>query len=367
MMEIQRNVLLNPGPATTTDTVKMAQVVPDICPREKEFGELMRSVAIGLTRIVADPKEYVTVLFGGSGTAVMESMLVSACAGGKPLIVDNGAYGRRFVQIAEAHGLPHAVFSSSPFEPIDARALDAAVLADPALTHLVVVHHETTTGLLNDLAPLGRLCRERGLVFVVDGISSYAGMPIDLSADGVAFMASTSNKNIQGMAGVGFVVCRRKDLEALKGKRTGLYYLDLYQQHEYFEKHGQTRFTPPVQTLYALAQAIKEAEEEGIPARYERYSACWRALHAGLERLGLRYLVAKEHQSRLITTIVEPESPAYSFDAMHGYCRERGFTIYPGKVGGAGTFRVANIGQLYASDLERFVEVLGAYLGGLKA
>jgi 2-aminoethylphosphonate-pyruvate transaminase len=362
MKTVPRAVLLNPGPATTSDAVKWAQVVTDICPREKDFGKLMRDITVELTRFVADPDRYTTVLFGGSGTAVMESMLVSVCTGGKVVIVDNGAYGRRLVQIAQAHGLDHVSFVSSPFEPVDLEALEAAIVGAGGVTHLAVIHHETTTGLLNDLGPLGSLTRKLKLTFLVDGISSYAGMPIDLERDNVSFMTASSNKNIQGMAGVGFILCRKTDLLALKGKKTGLYYLDLFPQWENFEKTGQTRFTPPVQTLYALWQAIVETQAETVPKRYERYTASWQTLLRGLDRLGLKTLVAREHQSHLITTIVEPVHAAYSFDAMHDWCFARGFTIYPGKVGDKNTFRIANIGQIDSTDIEAFLKVLGEYL-----
>ena len=289
-------------------------------------------------------------------------MLVSACPGGKVIIVDNGAYGKRLVQIAIAHGLDHVPFVSSPFAPIDLNALEAAITNAGGVTHLAVIHHETTTGLLNDLEPLGELTRRLGLTFLVDGISSYAGIPIDLERDNVAFMTASSNKNIQGMAGVGFILCRRSDLLALKGKKTGLYYLDLFPQWENFEKTGQTRFTPPVQTLYALWQAIVETKAETVTKRYERYTKSWEVLHQGLARLGLETLVAKEHQSHLITTIVEPTSSGYTFDAMHDWCFSQGYTIYPGKVGDKNTFRIANIGQIDFHDIEAFLNILGAYL-----
>jgi len=363
---VPRAVLLNPGPATTSDAVKWAQVVTDICPREKSFGQLMKDITVELTRFVADPEQYTTVLFGGSGTAVMESMLVSACTGGKVVIIDNGAYGRRLVQIATAHGLDHVAYTSSPFEPIDLPRLEAAIEAAGGVTHLAVIHHETTTGLLNDLGPLGALAKKRRLTFLVDGISSYAGIPIDLEKHNIAFMTASSNKNIQGMAGVGFIVCRRSDLLALKGKRTGLFYLDLFAQWENFEKTGQTRFTPPVQTLYALWQAILETQAETVAGRFARYTRSWESLHRGLARLGLQTLVAREYQSHLITTIVEPTAQAYSFDAMHDYCFDRGYTIYPGKVGDKNTFRIANIGQIDEHDIEAFIVILGEYLATLK-
>ena len=367
MKKIKRNILLNPGPATTTDTVKYAQVVPDICPREKEFGALMRSITRDLTTIVADPDKYVTVLFGGSGTAAVESMLTSAVGNdGKVLIINNGAYGKRQSQIAEAFNIDYVEFNSSPIEPVDFDVLEKEILKyKDSLTHISMVHHETTTGLLNDITEVGRLCKKYDLLLVADTVSSFAGIPMNMAESNISFMASTSNKNIQGMAGICFVIANKKDLEDLKDKPASNFYLNLYMQYEYFEKTGQTRFTPPVQTMYALRQAIDEALKEGIGRRYERYSACWKILIDGLDNIGLKYLVDLEHQSHLITTIEEPVSSGYSFDDLHDYMMERDFTIYPGKVGELNTFRIANIGDIYPDDMSKFIVHLSEYMRAL--
>ncbi len=368
MKPVKRNILLNPGPATTTDTVKYAQVVPDICPREKEFGELMRSITRDLTSIAADTGKYVTVLFGGSGTAAVEAMLTSAVGtSGKVLIINNGAYGKRQTEIADAFGIDYVEFKSSPLEPIDFNALEEAVVKHKdSLTHISMVHHETTTGLLNDITAVGDLCRKYGLLLIADTVSSYAGIPMDMEKSNISFMASTSNKNIQGMAGICFVIANKADLLALKDKPVRNFYLNLYKQYEYFEKTGQTRFTPPVQTMYALRQAIDEALEEGVEKRYERYSACWKVLLEGLEEAGLEYLVDIENQSHLITTIKEPDLPGYSFDNLHDYMMERDFTIYPGKVGELNTFRIANIGDIYPEDMRKFTGLLVEYMKNLR-
>lgn len=364
MKDVKRNILLNPGPATTTDSVKYAQVVPDICPREKQFGELMRSITRDLTSIVGDTERYVTVLFGGSGTAAVESMLTSAVGNdGKVLIINNGAYGKRQTQIADAFGIDYVEFSSSPLEPIDFTALENEILKQKdSLTHISMVHHETTTGLLNDITAVGRLCKKYGLLLIADTVSSFAGIPLSMAESNISFMASTSNKNIQGMAGICFIIANKENLEGLKDKPVSNFYLNLYKQYEYFGKTGQTRFTPPVQTMYALRQAIDEALKEGIDRRYQRYSACWKVLIEGLESIGLKYLVDLKHQSHLITTIQEPVSSDYSFDDLHDYMMERGFTIYPGKVGELNTFRIANIGDIYPDDMIQFISHLAEYM-----
>ena len=176
------------------------------------------------------------------------------------------------------------------------------------------------------------------------------------------FMSSTSNKNIQGMAGVSFVFCRNEALEKTASYQMRNYYLNLWDQYNYFRKTKQTRFTPPVQTLYALRQAIIETKQEGIENRYARYSSCWNELVKSIKKLGLQMLVPEEVQSKLITAIIEPSSSKYSFDALHDLAKSKGFTIYPGKLSDANTFRIANIGDIKPKEMRAFTEVLESYM-----
>jgi 2-aminoethylphosphonate-pyruvate transaminase len=363
---IRREVLLNPGPATTTDSVKYAQVCADICPREYEFGDVMQWVADELSLMAGKPGRVETVLFGGSGTAADEVM-ISSCIpdGAKTLIVDNGAYGARFAKIASVYKLDVDVWKSSGYLPIDVPALKKKI-AEGDYTHFVIVYHETTTGLLNPVPELCGFCHERGIVTIVDAVSAFAAIPIDMDRDCIDFMASTSNKNIQGMAGVAFVFCRKEALERTKDYPMRNFYLNLWDQYQYFKKTHQTRFTPPVQSLYALRQAIIETKIETIEGRYERYSACWRELVAAVKRLGLTMLVPEGAQSRLITAIVEPDSPKYSFESLHDLARAHAFTIYPGKLSDANTFRIANIGDIKPEEMTRFVKVLEEYMSDLR-
>ena len=363
---VRREVLLNPGPATTSDAVKYAQICADICPRETEFGDLMRWIVTELSALVAAPGKAAgieTVLFGGSGTAADEVM-ISSCVpdGARLLIVDNGAYGARFAQIAASYRLPHEVYKSSGFLPLDVPALKQTLL-DGGFTHLAIVYHETTTGLLNPAPEICRFCHAHGITTIVDAVSAFAALPIDMDADCFDFMASTSNKNIQGMAGCAFVFCRKEALEKTRAYPMRSYYLNLWDQYAYFQKTGQTRFTPPVQTLYALRQAIIETKVETIAGRMKRYSDCWEILVAAIEKLGLKMLVPKEAQSRLITAIIEPESPHYSFETLHDLSRLHGWTIYPGKLSGASTFRIANIGNIQPDEMRRWTELLAGYMG----
>lgn len=365
-MEIKRNVLLNPGPATTTDSVKLAQVVTDICPREKEFGDLMEYCATEITKFVGDPKEYATVLFGGSGTATVEAILSSVIPeNGRVLIIDNGAYGKRMCQITKIYKLDTVVFESSSIEPIDLQALEEVMGKESGLTHLAMIHHETTTGLLNDIEAVGKLCDRYHISFIVDSMSGFAAIPVDMKAMNIDYLAASSNKNIQGMAGIGFAICNKNALLDTRSIPMRNLYLNLYAQYAYFEKTHQTRFTPPVQTFYALKQAIMETKEETVAKRYARYSLAWETLLAGIEELGLEYLIDREHHSKIITSIIEPKSEKYNFDEMHDYFFERGFTIYPGKVNDYDTFRISNIGQIDHTDISNFLVVLKEYLVGI--
>lgn len=359
---IRREVLLNPGPATTTDSVKYAQVQSDICPREYEFGDLMEWCATELTKIVADPEEYTTVMFGCSGTGADEAMVCSVVPeNGKLLVIDNGSYGNRIAKIAGVHKLNYDVFTSSTYEPIDLTALEKKI-ADGKYTHLAGVYHETTTGLLNPIKEICQIAKKYNMVTIFDAVSAYAGIPMNMKDIGVDFIASTSNKNIQGMAGVGFVVCNKKALEATKDIPIRNYYLNLWDQYQYFQKTHQTRFTPPVQTFYALRQAIIEAQVETIEARAQRYTDCWKVLVETVKKLGLKMLVAEENQSHLITAILEPESPKYSFEALHDFAKKYEFTIYPGKLGNINTFRIANIGDIQPYEMKAFCVKLEEYI-----
>jgi len=310
---------------------------------------------------VANSDEYTTTLFGGSGTAVVEAALTSVVPHDKKvLIVNNGAYGKRMCQIAKTCDMNFIEYQSSPIEPIDMQKLEDTIKNSKDISHLAVVHNETTTGLLNNLDEIGELAKKYNIELIVDAMSSYAAIPIDMKKQNISYLCASSNKNIQGMAGVGFVISNIEDLEKTKEINPRNFYLNLYAQYQNFIKSHQMRFTPPVQTLYALKQAIVEAKEEGIENRDKRYSKSWETLTNSLKEMGLKYLVDDEHHSKIITSIFIPDG--VDFNDMHDYFYERGFTIYPGKVEEFNTFRVANIGEIDYRDIERFLELLKGYL-----
>ncbi len=360
---VERKILLNPGPATTTDTVKYAQVVADICPRENEFGETMTFISNALTDFVGNSTEYSTILFGGSGTAAVESILSSVVDEEAIVIINNGAYGKRMLKIATVYGLSVLEYNS----PID-RAIDLSQLeifiqnAKTAISHLAIVHCETTTGLLNNIKAVGDLCKKYQIAMIVDAMSSYGAIPIDMKRMNISYLAASSNKNLQGMAGVSFVIANNEQLETIQGIKPRNLYLNLVDQFQHFVQTKQMRFTPPVQTLYALRQAILETQWEGIEKRYTRYSHSWRTLIDGIKMLGLTHLIPESHHSKIITSIVEPSLKKYDFNHLHDFLYERGFTIYPGKLDKLNTFRVANIGDITHKDMECFVTLLDYYL-----
>jgi 2-aminoethylphosphonate aminotransferase len=363
MRAIKRNILLNPGPATTTDSVKFSQVVPDICPRETEFGYLLEYVSTELTRLIADPSLYTTVLFGGSGTAAVESIISSVLNNEALLIINNGAYGKRMCEIGEAYGLNYMEFQSPADDVIDLDALETYIqTSEKRFSHLAIVHHETTTGLLNDIKAVGDICRRYRIDMIVDAMSSYAAIPIQMKEMNIRYLASSSNKNIQGMAGVAFVIAETSKLDSLKTLRPRNYYLNLYAQYKYFSDHLQMRFTPPVQTLYALKQAIDELKQETVTKRYERYTQSWKTLIKGITQLGLSYMIPEAYHSKIVTSIVEPECNGYDFQTMHDYFYKNGIIIYPGKLDGRRTFRIANMGDITYKDIGTFLELLDRYL-----
>jgi 2-aminoethylphosphonate-pyruvate transaminase len=361
-----RMILLNPGPANTTETVKRAMTRPDICPRESEFGDLLARVRDDLTRVVTDSKAYTTVMFTGSGTAAVEAAIASAVpSDGRLLVIDNGAYGTRMVQIAKGYAIAHDVesFGVGGFPDVERIAKR---LREQRYTQLAIVHHETSTGMLNPLAEVAALCQQHEVELIVDAMSSYAGIPIDVDALGIDFLASSSNKCIQGMAGLGFVICRRERLARMSHVPGRSFYLSMAGQHRFLEQNGQMQFTPPVQMIYALEQALSEFfAEGGVRARHQRYVQNWEALDNGVRSLGFRRLLPEAILSRILTAYIEPDHPSYSFDAMHDRLYAKGFTIYPGKGAQQDTFRLANMGAVDANDMRAFVAALGITLSEL--
>jgi len=359
-IKIKRNVLLNPGPATTTDTVKLAQVVPDICPREKEFAELMKQLRKDLLGIVhANPNEFTSVLFCGSGTINMDVCLNSLLPEGKKiLIINNGAYSTRAVEICQYYGLPHINLQSSVYEQPNLNQVSNTLDENPDIAVVYTTHHETGTGILNPIRQIGALAHSHGAVFVVDTTSSMAMIPIDVQKDNIDFCMSSCQKGIMGMAGLSFIIGRTAEIIKSKDYPKRSYYCNLFMQYDCFEKTGEMHFTPPVQTVYAAIQALKEYYEEGEEAKWARHLRVNKAIHEGLATLGLKEAIDPSIQSGLVVSVLYPDNPEWSFQKIHDYCYERGFTIYPGKITTSNTFRLCSLGAIDEDDIKDFFIVL---------
>ena len=357
-MEVKRNVLLNPGPSTTTDSVKLAQIVPDICPREKEFQSIMAPMRDDLVRIVhGDTEEYTAVLFCGSGTICIDVALNSLLdAGKKALVVSNGAYSERAADVCRAYGLP-LIEVKQPYDKLpDLGAIEAA-LKEGDVGYVYVTYHETGSGLLNPVKEIGALAHKYGAYLITDTTSAYALRPINVYEENIDFCMASAQKGIQGMTGLSYIIGRRSIVEASKNFPVRSYYCNLYMQYEYFEQTGEMHFTPPVQTIYAARQALKEYWAEGETSKWERHTRIMNAIREGVDRLGFREALPREIQSGLVATVVYPSDPAFDFTKIHDYCFERGFTIYPGKIASAGTFRLCALGAIDEADIVAFWDV----------
>lgn len=359
-MNIKRNVLLNPGPATTTDTVKMAQVVPDICPREREFAGMMKGLREDLVKIVhGNPADYTSVLFTGSGTINIDICLNSLLPEDKKvLVVNNGAYSSRAVEICQYYGMPHIDLRSSVFDVPDLDAVEQTLSDNPDIAVVYTTHHETGTGVLNPIREIGALAHRYGAVFVCDTTSSLGMIPLDVVKDNVDFCMASAQKGLMAMTGLSFIIGRTAEIVRSKDYPKRSYYCNLFLQYDYFEKTGQMHFTPPVQTIYSTIQAIREYWAEGEAAKFARHRRVFEAIHKGLAALGFRDVIRREIQSGLVVSVKYPDDPNWDFDKVHDYCYERGFTIYPGKISTTDTFRLCALGAIDVEDIEAFFTVL---------
>ncbi len=350
-------LLLTPGPLSTSSTVREA-MLQDWCTWDKDYNEgVVTAIRQELLALAGLDDTYTTILLQGSGTYCVEATLSCAVKPGeKLLIVANGAYGSRMGDIARYHGLDHVVVSLKETEQVTASAVLKALDENPGVTHVAVVHCETTTGILNDLEGIAVAIRGRGLVLIVDAMSSFGGIPIDIRGLDIDYLVSSANKCVQGVPGFGFIIAKRSRIEGCKGVSRSLS-LDIYDQWNEMEKGGgKWRFTSPTHVVRAFAQAMKElAEEGGIEARHARYSENHRVLVEGMRKAGFTTLLPDEVQSPIITSFLYPEA-GFSFQAFYEELKQRGFVIYPGKISEAPTFRIGNIGDVFPQDFARLTE-----------
>jgi 2-aminoethylphosphonate-pyruvate transaminase len=354
-------ILLNPGPANTTPTVRRALVMPDLCHREPECFGMMRRCRDAIVRLAGAGEDGAAVLLTGSGTTAVEAAICSAVPDGRSLlVVQNGVYGERMVRIARAHKIPVETLTYDFTTPVAPADVDASLEAHPEVSHVALVHHETTTGLLNPLAEIARVAAHRGRRLLVDAVSSLFGERLDVTADGIDFVMASANKCLQGIPGVAFVLGRRRGLEALRDRVPRSVALDLH-AHFASQEIDNTPFTPAVQVLHAMEQALRELETEGVGRRIARYAENARVLRAGMARLGFEILVPEGARSNILTTFRLP--PGLAYDPLHDAMKRRGYIIYAGQ-GELKTyaFRVANIGTLTPEDMQGVVAAFAASL-----
>ena len=351
-------ILLNPGPVNVSARVTAALARGDLCHREPEFGELQASIRRRLVRAFAPDADFTAILLTGSGTAAVEAAVTSVLSErGRLVVVSNGVYGERFAAMASAARLPTTIVASAWTEPPDLAAVERA-LREPDVEAVAVVHHETTTGLVNPVAEVARLARAHGKLVLVDSVSGLAGDPLDVSELDV--VVGTGGKCVQAFPGLAFVLVRRDVMARLAANPRRSLYLALAVHHEAQER-GTVPFTPAVQLAYALDEALAELLEEGVASRIRRYAAAAALLREGFARLGLACILPSERRSNSITSLWLPTGQTYA--RLHDGLKARGFVIYEGQGRLAREiFRVANMGQLGRADFERFLDALGAVL-----
>lgn len=363
-MKLERSIpaahdklLFTPGPLTTSLSVKQA-MLHDAGSWHFDFRETVRSLREQILAVAGVSREggYETILMQGSGSFGVEAVFMTCVPpGGKVVVMANGAYGERMVQMLQVAGIGHLILRTPENVPNDPAALDQLLTDDPAVTHVAVVHCETTTGILNPVSELGRITRKHRRSFIVDAMSSFGAVPIDFAEVGVDFLVSSPNKCLEGVPGFSLVIAQREALLACDGFARSLS-LDLLSQWKGFEKNGQFRFTPPTHAILALVRALSELElEGGVAARAARYRRNQAVLLAGMSDLGFETYLEPHLQSHIITSFHCPDDPGFTFEEFYLGLSERGFIIYPGKISRENLFRIGTIGRLFEADIRALI------------
>ena len=353
-------LLLTPGPLTTSESVKTAMMT-DWCAWDEDYNvHIVEEIRKGLVQLATrKTDEYTSILMQGSGTYCVEATLGSVITPKhKLLILSNGAYGERMGNIAEYHGMNYDMLAFDETEQVSVEYVDDYLAHNAEITHVAVVHCETTTGILNPLKEIAHMVKMHGKKLIVDAMSSFGGVPLDVEELGIDFMISSANKCIQGVPGFGFIIARKSELQYCKGVSKSLS-LDIYDQWDAMEKgHGKWRFTSPTHVVRAFKQAMDElAAEGGVEARHARYCRNHDVLVEGMRSLGFKTLLKDEVQSPVITSFLYPDKE-FDFKVFYHQLKEKGFVIYPGKISQADTFRIGNIGDVFPEDFSRLIEAI---------
>ena len=357
-------LLLTPGPLSTSPTVRAA-MDRDWCTWDDDYNVgVVSPIREQLVQLAtaSEPEAYSCVLIQGSGTFAVEAMVGSVISPqGKLLVLANGAYGDRLAHIAACLRIDHVVHDCGELARPDLAKLEATLAEDGAITHVVVVHNETTTGMMNPLENIAPIVKSHGKLLLVDSMSAFGGVPLDIAELGIDYIVSSANKCIQGVPGFGFVIGRIAHMQQSQGWARSLS-LDLYDQWQVMEKgRGKWRFTSPTHVVRGFYQALKElAQEGGVAARYARYCENHRRLVTGMQRLGFECVLPQEFQSPIITGFRDPQHVEYSFQAFYDRLKAQGFVIYPGKVTGIDSFRIGTIGHVFPEDIDRLIVAVEA-------
>lgn len=346
-------LLFTPGPLTTSLSVKQA-MLHDAGSWHFDFNAKVKAIREELLNLAGVSREggWESIPMQGSGTFGVEAVFATCIPPhGKVCVLANGAYGERMIAMLQHLKIDVVALRTPENLPNDVAALDEALSRDPAITHVAIVHCETTTGLLNPLVEAGAVVKRHGRSYIVDAISSFAAIPIELDAAGVDFLISSANKCIEGVPGFSFILCRRAGLLACAGWARSLS-LNLFEQLKGFEKNGQFRYTPPTHSILAFEQALRElADEGGVPGRAARYRRNHEVLVAGMREIGFQPYLDPQYQSYIITSFYFPSHPNFTFQEFYRRLADQGFIIYPGKISQADTFRIGSIGRIFESDM----------------
>ena len=350
----QKKLLFTPCPLSTSATVKEA-MLEDVGSRDIEFIDAVKEIRSELLRLahVSQQEGYESIIMQGAGTFGIESVISSAIGSNDVLLVlVNGAYGERIAKMAAIHRLNHHILRFAENEIVTPEATEKLLKEHNNVTHVACIHSETTTGLMNPVEAIGAVCKQYNKVFIVDAMSSFGGVEMNMQQLQIDYLVSSSNKCIEGVPGFAFVLCKKTELEKTKGQARTLS-LDLYEQWKGLEGNGQFRFTPPTLSIMAFRQAVKELDEEGgIKARELRYKTNKKILDDGMRQLGYREYLKPEIQGHIITSFLYPDDPGFDFEKFYSKLNERGYVIYPGKLSKANAFRIGNIGQVFPEDVK---------------
>ena len=364
-------LLLTPGPLTTTRTVREA-MMEEYSTWDVDYNNIVESIRNSLVRLAVRDDvnfdSFTSVLMPGSGTFSVESVVGSVIPpGGKLLVLNNGAYGARVATISRMLGIETVELSQVETELTNLNEVEKILMEDSAISHVAMVHCETTTGMLNPAEAIGEIVRRLGRIYILDAMSSFGGIPISMESTGAHYLISSANKCVQGVPGFGFVIADRDQLESTKGLARS-HSLDLYEQWREMEsKGGKWRFTSPTHVVNAFACALEELDAEGgVEARHNRYLNNHKTLVEGMRSIGFKTLINDEFQSPIITSFHCPDLAAFDFQNFYDALKERGFVIYPGKVSNADCFRIGTIGDIFKDDILELLKRIEEVMSGLK-